>query len=83
MIFVGIMLSVFQQAVGINAVFQLLPPHFDTMGMGNPMVQTVSWVSSTSFFTLLAVFMVEKWGRKPPVDLRLDRHGCRRLRRPR
>ena len=40
-IFVGIMLSVFQQAVGINAVLYFAPRIFESMGMGDPMVQTV------------------------------------------
>lgn len=64
-IFVGIMLSVFQQAVGINAVLYFAPRIFDTMGMGNPMVQTVFMGIVNILFTLLAVFTVEKWGRKP------------------
>ncbi len=64
-IFVGIMLSVFQQAVGINAVLYFAPRIFDSMGMGNPMVQTVFMGVVNILFTLLAVFTVEKWGRKP------------------
>ncbi|WP_315264892.1 D-xylose transporter XylE [Tannerella forsythia] len=64
-IFVGIMLSVFQQAVGINAVLYFAPRIFHTMGMGNPMVQTVIMGVINILFTLLAVFTVEKWGRKP------------------
>ena len=64
-IFVGIMLSVFQQAVGINAVLYFAPRIFETMGMGNPMVQTVIMGVVNIIFTLLAVFTVEKWGRKP------------------
>ena len=64
-IFIGIMLSVFQQAVGINAVLYFAPRIFETMGMGNPMVQTVMMGVVNILFTLLAVFTVEKWGRKP------------------
>ncbi|MCD8092123.1 MAG: D-xylose transporter XylE [Bacteroides sp.] len=64
-IFIGIMLSVFQQAVGINAVLYFTPRIFETMGMGNPMVQTVLMGIINILFTLLAVFTVEKWGRKP------------------
>ena len=64
-IFIGIMLSVFQQAVGINAVLYFAPRIFETMGMGNPMVQTVLMGVINILFTLLAVFTVEKWGRKP------------------
>ena len=64
-IFIGIMLSVFQQAVGINAVLYFAPRIFESMGMGNPMVQTVFMGIVNILFTLLAVFTVEKWGRKP------------------
>ena len=64
-IFVGIMLSVFQQAVGINAVLYFAPRIFESMNMGNPMVQTVIMGIVNISFTLVAVFTVEKLGRKP------------------
>ena len=64
-IFVGIMLSVFQQAVGINAVLYFAPRIFESLGMGNPMMQTVLMGIVNITFTLVAIFTVEKWGRKP------------------
>ncbi len=64
-VFVGIMLSVFQQAVGINAVLYYAPRIFQDMGMGNPMMQTVIMGVINISFTLIAVFTVEKIGRKP------------------
>ncbi len=64
-IFIGIMLSVFQQAVGINAVLYFAPRIFESMGMGNPMIQTVIMGIVNISFTLVAVFTVEKLGRKP------------------
>ena len=64
-IFVGVMLSVFQQAVGINAVLYYAPRIFESMNMGNPMVQTVFMGIVNISFTLVAVFTVEKLGRKP------------------
>ena len=64
-IFVGIMLSVFQQAVGINAVLYYAPRIFGDMGMTNPMVNTVMMGIVNILFTLVAVFTVEKLGRKP------------------
>lgn len=64
-VFVGIMLSVFQQAVGINAVLYYAPRIFADMGMGNPMMQTVIMGIINITFTLVAVFTVEKIGRKP------------------
>lgn len=64
-IFVGIMLSVFQQIVGINAVLYYAPRIFQDMGMQSPMVQTVIMGVVNISFTLVAVFTVEKVGRKP------------------
>lgn len=64
-IFVGIMLSVFQQAVGINAVLYYAPRIFKDMGMDNEMVFTVFMGIINILFTLVAVFTVERFGRKP------------------
>jgi SP family xylose:H+ symportor-like MFS transporter len=64
-IFIGIMLSVFQQAVGINAVLYYAPRIFGDMGMENPMVVTVFMGVINIAFTLVAIFTVEKLGRKP------------------
>ncbi len=64
-IFVGIMLSVFQQAVGINAVLYFAPRIFESMGVGSPMAQTVMMGVVNILFTLLAIFTVEKLGRRP------------------
>lgn len=64
-IFIGVMLSVLQQAVGINAVLYYAPRIFESMGMGNPMVQTVMMGVVNILFTLVAILTVEKWGRKP------------------
>ncbi len=64
-IFIGIMLSVFQQAVGINAVLYYAPRIFESLDMGDPMMQTVIMGIVNITFTLLAIFTVEKWGRKP------------------
>ena len=64
-VFIGIMLSVFQQAIGINAVLYYAPRIFGDMGMDNPMVQTVVMGVVNILFTLIAVFTVERFGRKP------------------
>lgn len=64
-IFIGVMLSVFQQAVGINAVLYYAPRIFESLHMGNPMMQTVIMGIINIIFTLVAVFTVEKIGRKP------------------
>jgi len=64
-IFIGVMLSVFQQAVGINAVLYYAPRIFQSMGMENPMMQTVLMGIINISFTVVAIATVEKLGRKP------------------
>jgi SP family xylose:H+ symportor-like MFS transporter len=64
-VFIGIMLSVFQQVVGINAVLYYSTTIFASMGMENPMVNTVVMGVVNILFTLIAIFTVEKLGRKP------------------
>ena len=64
-IFVGIMLSVFQQAVGINAVLYFAPRIYGAMGFDNPMILTVFNGIVNLAFTCVAIFTVEKLGRKP------------------
>ncbi|MBO7608578.1 MAG: D-xylose transporter XylE [Muribaculaceae bacterium] len=63
-IFIGIMLSVFQQIVGINAVLYFAPRIFDSINMGDPMMQTVIMGVVNILYTLVAIFTVERWGRK-------------------
>lgn len=64
-VFIGIMLSVFQQFVGINAVLYFAPRIFESMGMGDPMFQTVLMGVINLSFTIIAILTVEKFGRKP------------------
>lgn len=64
-IFIGIMLSVFQQIVGINAVLYYAPRIFASVGAGDSMQQTVLMGVINITFTLVAVFTVEHVGRKP------------------
>jgi SP family xylose:H+ symportor-like MFS transporter len=66
-IFIGIMLSVFQQLVGINAVLYYAPLIFQNMGAANDsaFLQTVIVGSANVVFTLVAMFTVDRWGRRP------------------
>lgn len=65
-IVVGILLSVFQQAIGINAVLYYAPRIFEKIGGGGDgMMQTVVMGVVNILFTLVAIFTVEKMGRKP------------------
>jgi SP family xylose:H+ symportor-like MFS transporter len=67
-VLVGIVLSVFQQLVGINAVLYFAPHMFENMGatQSEAFSQSAWFVGvSMTLFTLVATFTVEKFGRKP------------------
>jgi MFS transporter, SP family, xylose:H+ symportor len=62
---IGILLSVFQQAVGINVVLYYAPTIFKGLKLEDPMYQTVIMGFVNIIFTLVAIFTVDKFGRKP------------------
>jgi SP family xylose:H+ symportor-like MFS transporter len=66
-IFVGIMLSVFQQFVGINAVMYYAPLMFQNLGAStnSALLQTVVVGAANLVFTLIATATVDRLGRKP------------------
>lgn len=66
-IVIGILLSVFQQFVGINVALYYAPRIFESMGAAKDasMMQTVIMGLVNVIFTLIAIFTVDKWGRKP------------------
>ncbi|GIM27701.1 D-xylose transporter XylE [Clostridium polyendosporum] len=66
-IFIGIMLSVFQQFVGINVALYYAPRIFESMGAGQDasMLQTIVMGLVNVIFTVVAIMTVDKWGRKP------------------
>ncbi|MDR3217786.1 MAG: D-xylose transporter XylE [Dysgonamonadaceae bacterium] len=65
-IVIGILLSVFQQAIGINAVLYYAPRIFESAGAeGGGMMQTVIMGIVNIVFTVVAIVTVDKFGRKP------------------
>jgi SP family xylose:H+ symportor-like MFS transporter len=70
-IIVGILLSAFQQLVGINAVLYYGPQMFENMGFKGDaaFAQTVIMGVVMVVFTLIATVTVDKWGRKPLLIL--------------
>lgn len=66
-IVVGILLSVFQQFIGINVALYYAPRIFESMGAGQnaSMLQTVIMGIVNVIFTLIAIRTVDKWGRRP------------------
>ncbi|MEH6408254.1 MAG: D-xylose transporter XylE, partial [Leeuwenhoekiella sp.] len=66
-IIIGILLSVFQQFVGINVVLYYAPEIFKGMGSGTDtaLLQTIIVGAVNLLFTVLAILTVDKFGRKP------------------
>jgi SP family xylose:H+ symportor-like MFS transporter len=66
-VFIGIMLSVFQQFVGINVVLYYAPEIFKGMGLSTnaSLWQTIIVGAVNLLFTVVAVVTVDKYGRKP------------------
>ena len=66
-IIIGILLSVFQQFVGINVALYYAPRIFESMGAEKDasMLQTVVMGLVNVIFTVVAIATVDKWGRKP------------------
>ncbi|MBQ5620538.1 MAG: sugar porter family MFS transporter, partial [Alistipes sp.] len=66
-IVIGVLLSFFQQAVGINVVLYYAPRIFENMGASGDasMIQTVVMGIVNIIFTVVAIFTVDKVGRKP------------------
>lgn len=66
-ILIGVLLSVFQQFVGINVVLYYAPEIFKSMGSGTnvALLQTIIVGAINLLFTVLAIQTVDKFGRKP------------------
>jgi len=65
-IIIGLLLSIFQQFVGINVVLYYAPEIFKGMGMKTDasMLQTIIVGIINLIFTVVAIFTVDKFGRK-------------------
>lgn len=66
-IMVGVLLSCFQQFVGINVVLYYAPEIFKTMGAATDaaLLQQIVVGAINLSFTVLAIFTVDKFGRRP------------------
>ncbi|HLF35845.1 MAG TPA: D-xylose transporter XylE [Cyclobacteriaceae bacterium] len=67
LIVTGILLSIFQQFVGINVVLYYAPEIFRNMGnqTDTSLLQTIIVGTVNLFFTLVAIYTVDRFGRKP------------------
>lgn len=66
-IVIGVLLSVFQQFVGINVALYYAPRIFESMGAARDasMFQTIIMGLVNVIFTVIAILTVDKFGRKP------------------
>jgi sugar porter (SP) family MFS transporter len=66
-VFIGVILAIFQQLCGINVVFNYTPRIFQSIGVSQDgqLLQTVFIGGVNLVFTLLAMLLVDKLGRKP------------------
>jgi len=66
-VIIGIVLAVFQQLCGINVVFNYTARIFESIGASqeNQLLQTVFIGSVNLVFTILAMVLVDRLGRKP------------------
>ncbi len=66
-IVIGVLLSVFQQFVGINVALYYAPRIFQSMGAvkDTSMLQTIIMGFVNVVFTVIAILTVDRWGRKP------------------
>jgi SP family xylose:H+ symportor-like MFS transporter len=66
-IFIGILISIFQQFVGINVAMYYAPRIFESMGAArdSSMLQSVVMGVVNLIFTIIAIVTVDRWGRKP------------------
>jgi len=66
-IVIGVLLSIFQQFVGINVALYYAPRIFESMGAAKDasMMQTVIMGLVNVIFTVIAILTVDNWGRKP------------------
>jgi SP family xylose:H+ symportor-like MFS transporter len=64
---VGVLISVFQQFVGINAVLYYAPLMFQNMGASTDtaLLQTIVVGAASVIFTVVAIVTVDRLGRKP------------------
>ena len=64
-VWIGIILSVFQQFVGINVIFYYSTSLWNSVGMTNSALISVVTSITNVLVTLVAIFLVDRVGRKP------------------
>lgn len=75
---IGIVLAVLQQITGINSVFFYAPMIFEQSGIGaDASFSQAIWVGLTNLvFTIIAMLLIDKFGRKPLLIIGLTGIAC-------
>lgn len=69
-LFIGITLSILQQVTGINAILYYGAEIFsNALGYDDPLKQQMLLGAVNLIFTFVAIYQVDKWGRKPLLIL--------------
>ena len=66
LLFIGIILAVFQQITGINTIMYYAPKIFANVGQSNnsALLQTIAIGGTNVLFTLVAMVLIDRFGRK-------------------
>jgi SP family arabinose:H+ symporter-like MFS transporter len=66
LVFIGIILTIFQQITGINTIMYYAPKIFANVGQSNDsaLLQTIAIGGTNLFFTLVAMALIDRYGRK-------------------
>ena len=66
LLFIGIILAVFQQITGINTIMYYAPKIFANIGQSNnsALLQTIAIGGTNVLFTLVAMVLIDRFGRK-------------------
>ncbi len=64
---IGVVLAVLQQVTGINVFLYYAPEIFKKLGSGTnaALLQTITIGATNLVFTIVAIYTVDRWGRKP------------------
>ena len=75
---VGIIIGVVQQITGINAIFFYAPTIFEQSGIGTDaaFAQAVLVGVINVLFTLVAIVLIDRWGRRPLLMVGTEWHYC-------
>ncbi len=71
LLFIGIVLSVFQQITGINTIMYYAPKIFANVGQSNDsaLLQTILIGGTNLVFTLVAMVLIDRFGRKKLITI--------------